>query len=320
MAAVSLAKRRVIRRLFNLFVPHELCDPESMVKVESFSSLTKQQEDLMRLGYCYKSLATVTVETSDNEAVFKARAAQKAEGTVLSSSSIKLTKGAVVVTPKRRTDGLGVYTVEYAANQEVKVKAEGRVVDAPEGTTREVTTSVEVKKTDYVVKAAFINPNTAVRLSGTYLKGNTGFGFDGKFTLEKKRFESYNFAAWYAQDDQTIVLKHNGCDKDKYAPGELALSYYRNVSSSTHLAALAKYSIPTKTPTLDLAGDYQVDKTMTIRGKLSSSGLLGLALSKKLVDCISVTVAAQFDTKKFKTNSLTDYKFGFKLGFNTANK
>lgn len=289
-----------------------------MVNVEAYGGLTKKQEDLLRLGYCFKSLATVTLLTNAQALTFKARAAQKVEGNVLASTSLKMVQDKFTFTPKRRTDGMAQYTLEYAANSETKARAEAKTTEKAGTKSTEITVSAEHRKPDYAIKAAGVYPNPALKLSGTWQKGKHGVGFDGKFLASTSRFVNYNFAAWYAAPYQWIVLKHNGSDANKYALGELALSFYREVDPTTHVAGLAKYHIPSKSTYLEFGGDYKWSDSTTLRGKVNSSGMLGLGLTRKLLNSLNLTLGAQFDTTKLKTDSITGYKFGFKLNFTSV--
>lgn len=289
-----------------------------MVKVEGYGGLSKKQEDLLRLGYCFRSLATVTLLTNASPLTFKARAAQKVEGNVLASTSLKMVQDKFTFTPKRRTDGMAQYSLEYAANAETKARAEAKTTEKAGTKSTEITVSAEYRGADFVVKAAGVHPNPALKLSGTWQKTNHGVGFDGKFLASSSRFVNYNFATWYASNDQWVVFKHNGSDANKYALGELVLSYYREVAPTTHLAGLAKFHIPSKSTYLEFGGDYKWSDSITLRGKVNSSGLLGLGLTRKILATLNLTLGAQFDTTKLRTDSITGYKFGFKLDFNSV--
>jgi len=303
-----------------------------MARVEGYGGLSKNQEDLLRLGYCFKSLATVTLFTNANPLTFKARAAQKAEGNVLASTSLKMVKDKFTFTPKRRTDGMVQYTLQYAPNAKVTAKAEAKTTEKAGAKSTEITVSTEYRKYNYAVKVAGVHPNPALKLTGTWRKNSHGLGFDGKFLLSTSRFVNYNFATWYESVGQSIVLKHNGSDANKYALGELVLSYYRAVASTvkdgaptvkdqaptTHIAGLAKFHIPSKSTYLEFGGDYKWSDSTTLRGKVNSAGLVGLGLTRKILASLNLTLGAQFDTTKLRTDSISGYKFGFKLDFNSV--
>lgn len=287
-----------------------------MVRVEGYAGLTKKQEDLLRLGYCYKSLATVTLLTNSPLFTFKARAAQKVEGNVLASTSLKMIRDKITFTPKRRTDGLAQYTLQYAINNRITAKAVAKTTEKAGAKTTEITVSGENRGNDFVVKAAVVNPNPALTLSGIWEKDTHGVGLDGKFLASTSRFVNYNLALWYANANQCVVFKHNGSDANKYALGELVLSYYRSLEPTTYIAGLAKFHIPSKSTYLEFGGVYKwPESNTTLRAKVNSAGLLGLGLTRKLLNCLNLTVGAQFDTTKLRTDSITGYKFGFKLDF-----
>jgi hypothetical protein len=288
-----------------------------MVKVEAYGSLTRRQEDLFRLGYYYKSLAAVTLLTSDDALTFKARAAQKVDGHVLASSSLKVMGSKVTFTPKRRTDGLQNYTLEYAANADLKMKGELKTKQTASSRTAESTVSVEYRQPTYALKLAVSDPNLGVRLTGTTEKDGRGIGADGIFDVALQRFVTYNLAAWATEARHSLVFKHNGSDKAAYSLGDFLFSYYNEVSTATRLGALVKYSYPRKETFIEFGGDYRYDEKTVMRGKVNSLGMLGLGMTRTLNQYLKIGLAAQFDVKKVKASNVSDYHFGLRLDFTT---
>lgn len=288
-----------------------------MVKVEAYGALTKRQEDLFRLGYYYKSLAAVTLLTTAESLIFKARTSQKSDGHVLASSSLKITGSKLTFTPKRRTDGLQQYTLEYAPNADLKLKGELKTTQTATTRTADSTVSVEYRQPSYALKLAVTDPNLGIRLSGTTQKDKHGLGVDGTFDLALQRFVTYNVAFWVSEATHSLVCKHNGSDKSAYSLGDFICSYYNETSASTRLGAVMKYSHPRKDTFIEFGGDYRYDEKTVMRGKVNSLGFLGVGMTRTLNQYLRIGLAAQFDLKKVKASSVSDYHFGLRLDFTT---
>lgn len=288
-----------------------------MVKVEAYGSLTRRQEDLFRLGYYYKSLAAVTLLTTTDALTFKARASQNVDGHVLASSSLKVVGSKVTFTPKRRTDGLQQYTLEYTPNADLKLKGELKTKQTATSRTADSTVAVEYRQPTYALKLAVTDPNLGVRLSGTTEKDGRGVGADGTFDVALQRFATYNLALWTTEARHSLVFKHNGSDKAAYSLGDFLFSYYNEASTSIRLGALVKYSYPRKDTSIEFGGDYRYDEKTVLRGKVNSLGLLGLGMTRNLNEYLRIGLAAQFDVKKVKASNVSDYHFGLRLDFTT---
>lgn len=284
-----------------------------MAKVEGFGTLTKKQEDLFRLGYYYKSFACATLLTTAEKVTFKARAAQKSNSNILASSSIKIAQTNSAMTTKRRTDGLQQYTLEFSPNSDLKFKGDFKKTEA----TKEKTVSVEYRQPEYALKLVVVDPPTTIKASATFEKEGKGVGLDGKFEPAAERVTGYNAAVWLSGAKYVLVAKHLGSDRTKFALGDFAVSYYHEASAAARVAAFVKYSVPKNETSIEFGGDYKYSKSLVVRGKVSSAGMLGMGLTHQLAEGLKLGLASQFDIKKVHSTSLTDYQFGLRFDFST---
>ena len=284
-----------------------------MAKVEGFGTLTKKQEDLFRLGYYYKSLACATLLTTAEKVTFKARAAQKVDSRILASSSIKIAQSQTAMTTKRRTDGLTQYSFEYSPNEDLKFKGEQKKTEA----STENTVSVEYKKPEYAVKLAVTDEPVTVKASATFEREGKGVGVDGKFEQLAERVTGYNTALWMKGAKYALVLKHLGSDRSQFALGDFVVSYYNEASAASRVGVLVKHSVPKNLTHIEFGGEYKYSAATVVRGKVSSGGILAMGVTRQLAEGLKAGLAAQFDMKKVRTTSLSDYHFGLRLDFST---
>lgn len=284
-----------------------------MAKVEGFGTLTKKQEDLFRLGYFYKSFACATLLTTAETVTFKARAAQKANSNILASSSIKVAQTNSAMTTKRRTDGLQQYSLEYSPNPDLKFKGDFKKTEAM----KEKSVSVDYRRPEYSLKLVLADPPSAIKASATFEKEGKGVGVDWKFEPQAERVTGYNAAVWLNGAKYALVAKHLGSDRSKFALGDFVVSYYHEASVATRVAALIKHNVPRNETSIEFGGDYKYTSSLVVRGKVSGSGILGLGLTHQLAAGLKLGLASQFDMKKVRSTSLTDYRFGLRLDFST---
>lgn len=309
----SLPTRTALSHYYSCLNRHVLEWLGIMAKVEGFGTLTKKQEDLFRLGYYYKSFACATLLTTAEKVTFKARAAQKTNSNILASSSIKVAQTNSAMTTKRRTDGLQQYSLEYSPNADLKLKGEIKKTE----TTKEKSVSVEYRQPEYALKLVLADPVTAIKASATFEKDGKGAGFDGKFEPQAERVTAYNAAAWMSGAKYALVVKHLGSDRSKFALGDFVVSYFHEASVAARVAALVKHNVPRNETSIEFGGDYKYTPSLVVRGKVNSAGYLGLGLTHQLAAGLKLGLASQFDLKKVRSTSLTDYHFGLRLDFST---
>ena len=278
--------------------------------LDGFAVLTKKQEDLLAKSYCLHTFALLTLTTASGPFRFKARASKRPDSSVVAKSSIEYKKGAFTFTPKRKSDGSGMYVLEYAVNPDLKVKSDCRA--NPSG--NEGTISAEYSQPNYKAKVALVMPNPAVKLSATAGNNTHGFAVDGKLDLAAGRLVAYNFANYWLSPTHRLILKHTGSNASLVTLGDFTASFHQTISEKTAIAAVAKYSVPKKSTYIEFGGAHTISADLEVRGKVDSLGMLAASASKAW-DRVKVTVATQVDMKKVVQTQVSDYKFGVRVDF-----
>lgn len=276
--------------------------------LEGFAVLSKKQEDLLAKTYCLQSFALLTLSSASGPFRLKARASKRLDSSVVAKTSLEFKQGAVTFTPKRKTDGSGMYVLEYAASPDLKLKS-----DCKSGaSTCEGTMSAEYSQPNYKAKVALVAPNTALKFSGTLGNNTHGFALDGKFDLAAGRLVAYNFANYWFSPTHRLVLKHTGSNAAQVTLGDFAVSFHQIISAKSTFAAIAKYSVPKKSTFIEFGGAQVLSDDIELRAKVDSLGLLAASASKAW-EGLKVTVAAQVDLKKAAKTQVSDYKLGVRV-------
>lgn len=71
--------------------------------LDSFSSLTKPQENILSKKYCFGSLTLLSLRSIGGPIVFQAKAAQQTNASLSASTSLSVKAGAVTCSPKLST-------------------------------------------------------------------------------------------------------------------------------------------------------------------------------------------------------------------------
>lgn len=278
--------------------------------LDGFAVLTKKQEDLLAKSYCLQSFALLTLTTAAGPFRLKARASRRLDSSVIAKTSVEYKNGACTFTPKRKSDGSGMYVLEYAASTDLKVKSDCRTnLSGHEGTI-----SAEYSQPNYKAKVALVAPNPAVKLSATAGNNTHGFAVDGKLDLTAGRLVAYNFANYWLSPTHRLILKHTGSNASLITLGDFTTSFYQTISANTAFAAVAKYSVPKKSTYIEFGGSHALSADLEIRGKVDSLGMFAASASKAW-DRVKVTVATQVDMKKVAQTQVSDYKLGVRLDF-----
>lgn len=292
-----------------------------MVKLEQFSSLTRNREDLLSKPYCYGSFGVVNVEVDSDNLTFHARSSLRNENEankVRASSWLKFQLAQASLKAKKRTDGLSHYTIEWVPKDlipDLKLKSECKVSTSEGSQTAEPSLTAEYSMDNLKAKLAFADNPRVVKGSFTTAFGDYGVGLDGKFDISSKRLTGYNTAVWWNYNDKEVVLKHLGTNKEKLALGEFQLSYYYR-KDKIAFGSLVSSNWQNKSTYMELGGDYDYDDITVLSGKINSEGKVGAALKRKLNPYLTLRVASEVDATKVSSSAINNYKFGFRFDFN----
>lgn len=297
-----------------------------MVRLEGYSNLCRKQEDLLNKGYSYNTAFISSFTSTSKNLVLKARASESFVATPASSlaisgsTSLKYTYDNFVFQPKKRSDGTSTFSLEYSPKeilQDFKLKAELKSTPKSTSQKAELSGTVEYTNPTAIAKVSFEDSLYTLNGSVTIGKPEFGTGMTGKFDLQRQSLTGYTFAFWWFQKHRKLVGKQIYSGKRPSVTfDEVAFSYYEKLNSSTYLGAQVKYVLNSHNAYIEFGGKHLLDENTFIKGKLDSNGFISLAYSKALNSNLSLTTSSQIDIRKLNSNSIHNYKFGFRLDFN----
>ena len=288
-----------------------------MAKLENFSGLTKKQEDLLKNHYCFGSVGLLNINVVNKNLTFHTRLSEKTKEHPLASAWIQLKNDLLLIKGKKRNDTSSHYKLEvtpaklltdFKAIFECKLLKDG---EADPSISAEYNHSQARGKLTY-----FTNPSS-LKAQVTVGKPEFGAGLDVKLQLDTFKFSSYNTALWWFKDETRLVFKHIGKDVNRLAHGDFEVSYYQELSSTSHLGSKVITNWKSKATTIEVGGDYQYDANTLLKGKINSDGDIGLALSRKLSENLRASVATQLKSHSLLSHSGDSFKFGVRFDFSS---
>jgi len=292
-----------------------------MAKLESFSGLTRKQEDLLKKNYCFGALAMAYFKVQKPEFCFKARGSQSSGPSknllVAGSSSIEYKRNTSVFKFKRSTEGVFNYSIEYvpeALAKELKLGAESQLTRP----TQKLENSGFLEYCHPNARGKLSISDSPLTLKGALTLGYPEYGLavDTKFDLNSQKLTTYNAALYWFRKHRKIVVKHLSKNPEILELGDVLVSYYQKLDSKTHIGSSVSFNAHNKTTSVEFGGDYKIDESTKLKGKVATNGIVSVAYQKQLSDSLGITVASQVDAKKVSSNSINDFKFGFRLDFN----
>lgn len=296
-----------------------------MVKLETFSGLTKKQEKLLAKGYSFGSLAFGSFNLSQENLKFKLKGSQTPAPLpfsaiqIFGSSSFEYIYPNLILKAKRNTDGVFNYKVNWTPINYIKdarLKGHCKVENQGTNSKFENKASFIYFHPNAIAKLALSDSPVCIRGSVTAGKPEYGIGFDGNFDLNSQKLHNYNFAFYWFKKHRKIVLKYAGSSREAHELSDFVLSYYQKLNEKTHFGSKITCNLFDKTTAIEFGGDYKMDEKTILRGKINQIGLIGLSLTYKFTPTLALTVSSQTDTRKVTVSSINDYKFGFRIDLN----
>jgi hypothetical protein len=286
-----------------------------MVRLESYSSLTRKQEDLFKKNYCYTSFALATFSHQTSDLLFKTRVAKQFKGPVKFNLSGAFKHGDFTFTPKQKTDGSQLLAFDFTPDRDNKLRGELKLVtEAGAVKSQEPTLSVEHSRDNARVKLA-LTSDLSAKFTGTFGQTDLGFGVETKVPLNAVAAPVLNVAGWYNHSRTNSVFKAEGLDLATRTVSKLSASTYLDISPSVKAGSLITFDLKEKAVSTTFGAEYQLSDKTLLKGKLDNAGTVGVALQQSLSSHVKLGVASQVETAKVVSGSNSDFKFGFRLDF-----
>lgn len=276
-----------------------------MAKLESYSNLSKLQEDLWKKNFCsnfnlglslYSKTSDLTVKSS-----FTQNSSDKGH-TTFGSTYFQYKTPQWLFKDQFTSASLLKSTIEYVPPQvpQAKLKVE---LETSKPEVYKSNISGEYSHANYKAKGALVNFND-LKLSSVFGSNGNGLGIDLVFKLDTKNLSALGLALWTYKPTWRGVLKYTCVDKDSLALGD--------VSGSLYLARCENYSfgaaVGWKNQALSVqgVGQWNVKDGQIVKARVDQDGKLGLALRTK-VGGVTFVNGTEF--------SLLDHTGTFKYGF-----
>ena len=287
-----------------------------MAKLESYSNLAKQQEDLIKKGFCFGQLFALGIYSKAPHGVnIKSSFKQKAESDqspkswALAYFNYKTPTTATKY--EMTTTKIYKATVEHIPEQLKAAKGKLEVEDNAPDKKIKGTLSTEYTHEKFKGKLA-LTSDVAVKLSGVFGIQQGGVGLDLAFDTNSLRFVGYNAAAFWYADKYRLVLRHISTDKKSYKFGNINFSGLYNWSSQLKLATAITFD-RTKDPEINIGAQYDTDDSKTLKARFDSDAVLGLSVRSKINQYFTLVTATQF--KVFDLHQ-PNFQFGVRIKIN----
>jgi hypothetical protein len=269
-----------------------------MVGIESYSNLAKQQEDLVKKGFCFGQLAAVALYAKMPQGInFKSSFKYNTGGDDIAqnTSSAYLHYKSTQFTLKEEVFSSSLYKVVLelmpSSYKQFKGKVESEINEKSD--TKKVTASVEYSSNKLKSKVA-VNEEMLVKTSVVgEVKPGKGLGIDLAFDSKIKRFVGYNGALWWYDDNFRVVLKHISVDKKSYKFGNVGFSGLYNLCPKLKIAAGVTYAKGGDSD-VKVGLQYLPADGSVFKARLDQNAMLGFSLRHKVSERVSLVTATQF--------------------------
>ncbi|CAG9334200.1 unnamed protein product [Blepharisma stoltei] len=290
-----------------------------MAKLESYSNLTKLQEDLLKKGYCFGQLAALAVYTKHESGLNTKTSLKQVKSTtdvpnITGTTYFKFTDPRFALKQEFQTSLLYKtileFTPEKFKNVKGKIEVEANRATGACKQTASVECSSDKTKSKVAIGSDHLFKTSIVRSFGSF-----GAGIDFAFDLNTWRFGTYNAAAYYFADKYRAVLKHISTDNKAYTFGNLVGSFYFVQTAQTKFGAAATVSSAGLSD-LTVGFQHALSDNKTLKGRISKNGTVGWNLRAKVNQYVSVTTANQFNLKSFCSSENPNWQLGLRVKIN----
>lgn len=290
-----------------------------MAKIESYSNLTKLQDDLVKKGYCFGHLVALALYTKHESGLSTKTSLKQVKSTtdtpnVTGSTYFKFADAGLLLKQEFQTSLLYKSTLEYTPESYKQIKDKLEIeVNRATGAIKE-TASVEYSNDSLKSKIA-VASDKFVKLSAVKSFGKFGGGVDVAFDLNQTRFSAYNAAIYYFADQYRAVLKHVSTDAKAYTFGNLVGSVHYNYSDSTKVGGAVTVS-NAGSANIIVGLQHTLSPNKTFKARVDEQGVFGWNLRTKISQYVSVTTANQMNIKSFTGSENPNWQLGLRIKLN----
>lgn len=285
-----------------------------MAKLETFSNLTRPQEDLLKKYYCFGSLALVNVNVVNDKFTFHTRLSERHSENPRASAWLQFKNDFLLVKGKKRNDKFSHYKLELTPTKLVEnVKAMFECKLLPGGGPVDATLNVELNSEKFKGKLSYLTAKHALRLQQTFGTGERGLGLEVKLDTENLSLTDHTSAFWWFKNNSRLVLKHVG--KSLTDIGDIEVSYLHGVNELANIASKVVTKWSSRLTTVEVGGDYKYDQNTWLKGKMNSDGRLALAVTRTVTPNLRASVATELTAQSLLAQHAENYRFGVRFDF-----
>ena len=281
-----------------------------MAKLESYSNLTKLQEDLWKKNFCSNFDLGLSLYSKASDLTFKSSFTQKAnaKGSATFGSTYFQYKAAQWLLKEQFTSGnlfKGTFEYTHPKLSQAKFKLE---VETSKPDEYKHTLSGECTHDNYKAKGSLVNLND-VKLNVVAGTNGKGAGLDLNFKLDQKKLSTLGLALWTFQSKWRGVVKYTCTDKESLADGDVVGSVYLLRNEKLEFGAAVGWK--SQAVTAQGTVQYNFEQGKLLKARLDQDGKLGLALRTKL-GAVTLVNGTEFSV----VDPAAKFSYGFRLKIN----
>ena len=288
-----------------------------MAKLESYSNLSKLQEDLIKKGFCFGQLFALGVYSKTPQGInlkssFKHSTNKDNSFNNSASTYFNYKNKGFSFKEDLQTSKIFKVTIEYVPESYNKVKGKVEVELDSQANTQKKTASAEYTHDKFKAKFA-VTDDIAIKLSAVgSLASQGGAGVDLAFDVGSTRLVGYNAALWWFADDYRFVLKHTSTNKKQYQFGSVTGSVLYNLCPKAKVAGAVVYE-KSKPIKANFGIEYDAGESRTFKSRFDQDFTLGFSMRSKVNQYITLVTASQFNIFEAGTPHM---QFGVRLKVN----
>lgn len=282
-----------------------------MAKLESYSNLTKLQEDMWKKNFCFGQELALSLYAKADELSFKSTFTQKtrSRNSCAGWAYFQYKAGQFLFKHQAGSSSLQKTTTEFVPDKLKDLKLKAELENNINEKVDKKTISAEYTHQKHKTKLAIVNFND-LKFSTVFGANGLGCGLDLTYDLGKTRLAGYNAAFWYFKDALRGVLKHVSTNKEALSRGDLVASVHYTRDCGLQVGSAL---------TVKAAGGYGAQVALQknfdgriLKARVNEAGELAFAVRTKINP--SITVVTAIKSEVFDMGG--SFGFGIRLKLN----
>ena len=283
-----------------------------MVKLESYTNLSKQHEQLLKKNLGLDQLFALAVYAKTPQGISLKSTFKHSPDNTLSSTYFNYKNGGLNYRQQFQTSKQYTGTVEYVPSFFKQVKAKAQVDLNSAASTQKKQVSLEYTN-DISRTKVTVTDDIAVKLASVFAVVPTGGGaFDLAFDVNTSRLSGYNASLWWFAKDCRMILRHISTDKKNYSFGNLVGYASYNYCPKTKLFGTVVYDRK-KDPQAQAGFEYDAGNSRIFKARVTQDLLVSLSMRSNIGKIFTLVTGSHFN---LLDTSAPSVQFGVELKVN----